>query len=46
MKLQLLNAYLLLTMKILMFTKYFIELPKPEDQEIDIERLAYSDYYL
>lgn len=24
----------------------FIELPAPEDQEIDIEGLAYSDYYL
>jgi hypothetical protein len=24
----------------------FIELPEPEDQEIDIEGIAYSDYYL
>lgn len=28
------------------YVKDFIELPEPEDQEIDIEGLAYSDYYL
>lgn len=28
------------------YVKDFIELPEPEDQEIDIEGLAYSNYYL
>jgi len=28
------------------YVRDFIELPKPEDEEIDIEGLAYHDYYL